>query len=142
MLDKATKVCGEAMEAAAKENAEGSAAHSSIGAQAGRYVFRRKAAKYDVLVFFLCDFVGVKLVLHESTACNASERRRIPLICGSLAWECMCDFWRLRGRVLPAGPAHAQVHSRKCRQTPQDMGRFQMLQLVLWLLLFEAVGSY
>lgn len=42
VLDKATKVCGEAMEAAAKENAEGSAAHSSIGAQAGRYVFSRK----------------------------------------------------------------------------------------------------
>lgn len=36
VLDKATRVCAEAMEAAAKENAEGSAAQSSIGAQAGR----------------------------------------------------------------------------------------------------------
>lgn len=37
VLDKATRVCSEALEAAAKENAEGSAAHSSIGEQAGRW---------------------------------------------------------------------------------------------------------
>lgn len=36
VLDKATRVCSEAMDAATKENEEGSAAHSSIGAQAGR----------------------------------------------------------------------------------------------------------
>lgn len=36
VLDKATRVCSEAMEAAARKTAEGSAAHASIGAQAGR----------------------------------------------------------------------------------------------------------
>lgn len=91
MLDKATKVCGEAMEAAAKENAAGSAAHSSIGAQAGRYVFSRKGLPGMTVHVLFCDFVGVKLVLHESTACNASERF-IPLTCGSLAWSAYAVF--------------------------------------------------
>lgn len=36
VLNKATRVCAEAMDAAAKKTAEGAAAQSSLGAQAGR----------------------------------------------------------------------------------------------------------
>ena len=42
VLNKATRVCSEAADAAAKETAEGVAAHSSLGAQAGRYAWSAK----------------------------------------------------------------------------------------------------